>query len=216
VPPDDDGDESPATLTPADQTLLTGVPDIAVASGAKHGVGRYVVNVNGGSWVTIRNYAGSYVLGDAHDGWTFDADGHAYKNGLYFVGRVHGHYGGCGWIIAKQLDPTSHVATACNGYIAKPTSFGRAFNCKKCGRGTPVGMVTSADECANVLPVHGGTLTCQDYVRRGVGPYLVDWRYVTVDGRWVMVKDPNFQDATGSWVFIPRSALPATLPVSTP
>jgi hypothetical protein len=37
--------------------------------------------------------------------------------------------------------------------------------------------------------------------------YCVNWRYVTRDRRWVMVRDTNRLDTRGVWVFIRASSL---------
>lgn len=39
--------------------------------------------------------------------------------------------------------------------------------------------------------------------------YCVDWRYVTRDRRWVMVRDTSRDISRAGWVFVPRSALAA-------
>ncbi len=72
--------------------------------------------------------------------------------------------------------------------------------------------------CANVfvLPEGKTIKNCRDQdvvrdldQRSESEGYCVNWRYVTKDRRWVMVRDTNRSINRGGWVFIKASALPS-------
>jgi hypothetical protein len=68
------------------------------------------------------------------------------------------------------------------------------------------------------------TMTCLEYANTGgrepvrtipAGAQVL-WRYVTSDGKWVLVRDPRVPDGSGNWIFVARSCLPGTLPYQAP
>jgi hypothetical protein len=76
-----------------------------------------------------------------------------------------------------------------------------------CDRGTAMTVVRTGVQCANVYAIPDGrTLTkCKDKdIIKTVDPgYCVDWRYVTRDRRWVMVRDTSRNNNRAGWVFMP-------------
>jgi hypothetical protein len=72
------------------------------------------------------------------------------------------------------------------------------------------------DVYGNVYPWRSATTVGSDWLRTdGTGQQLF-WRYVTKDGKWVLVRDPSVPDTSewrGRWAFVSRKCLPAVLPV---
>jgi hypothetical protein len=86
-----------------------------------------------------------------------------------------------------------------------------------CHSGSKIYLTGPTVECANVYAIPDGKTikTChnEDVVRYLANRddwsgYCVNWRYVTRDRRWVMVRDTNRSINRGGWVFISTSALP--------
>ena len=84
-----------------------------------------------------------------------------------------------------------------------------------CDRGTAIYLVGPTVECANVYVIPSGTTRdgCarEDVVRTlnqssEWSGYCVNWRYVTRDRKWVMVRDPRRLNR-GGWVFIRLGSL---------
>ncbi|MBA2717446.1 MAG: fibronectin type III domain-containing protein [Propionibacteriales bacterium] len=86
-----------------------------------------------------------------------------------------------------------------------------------CDHGTAIYLAGPSFQCADVslLPDASSTrASCGDgdVIKRLGGDewkgYCVDWRYVTKDGRWVLVRDTTAgRDVIdGGWVFMPRSS----------
>jgi hypothetical protein len=79
-----------------------------------------------------------------------------------------------------------------------------------CDRGTAIHLRSAAGECTDVgLQADGDTRGCkpEDVIRQVVpAGTCVNWRYVTKDRQWVMVRDPQRPIQRGGWVFIPETA----------
>jgi hypothetical protein len=84
-----------------------------------------------------------------------------------------------------------------------------------CDRGTAIFLTGPTVECANVFVIPDGNTqpSCrsEDVIRTlntqaEWSGYCVNWRYVTRDRQWVMVRDPRTLNR-GGWVFIRLSAL---------
>lgn len=116
-----------------------------------------------------------------------------------------------------------------------PPNLMSSYNClsgQHCGRGSAQPVLSATPECANVGTdivgagsVNGTTLpptrTSDPALRRcpdsdvdegeQVGELqagaCVEWRYITADSSWVMVKDRQPHDSRDSWVFIDRRAI---------
>lgn len=184
---------------------------------------RYEIQVTGGGWTTIRNRYQSYAIGNAHDGWHIDAFG--VKQG-WRSGEISGDWSwNCGWVrVVNAVRATRQAPTDCGpDYRPLVSSFAAKVNCKACTYGTPVTLLPGAGEvheCANVLPMPAGqTKGCFTAIRtltaaQVAAGYSVNWRYITKDNKYVMVNDTHNPSNAGRWVFIRRSAFPATLPTS--
>jgi tungstate transport system substrate-binding protein len=142
-----------------------------------------------------------------------------------------GYSAPCGWIMYSHADPgDTPTLAAC----PDPPPGGRHYpfmsyyNCAtpavpSCSRGTPVYVQSDTPECANVglNPVTGASVPPLSHVGGDACPAgsqdsqvgalragrCVEWRYITTDGRWVMVRDPLRHHQRASWLFIERGAL---------
>lgn len=176
---------------------------------------RYTVSLAGSySVASIRNGPAEFVIGSAANGWTFDAD---YTGGNpWYYGYLYGNYNGCGWMLNNNLENTGDAGNdycSSSGTVFPPTSFQSLVNSQPSNDGYPVNTICSTDVYGNVNPM--GTTSPSDFLRTLPDNYQVLWRYVTLDGNWVMMRDPNVADGDGNWAFISRSCLPDPLPAAT-
>lgn len=93
---------------------------------------------------------------------------------------------------------------------------GAYMQIRNCTSGSKIYLKGPTEICANVFVLPDGKTTkncrSQDVIRdlnsrSEWEGYCVNWRYVTKDRRWVMVRDTNRVDTRGVWVFIRASAL---------
>ena len=169
---------------------------------------RYYINVH--TWTILRNAPGSYAIGNGKYGWTFDSTGAPRNN--YVLGLVYGDYWDCAWTAVGNVTykggPPNDLCISWYNPSPPIENFASLLNCSGCNGGTPVSMVSDAQEYANYGQFSGP----YDPLRSQYSGHCVEWRWISLDGSMVMVKDRSYADNDGSWVFIPRSALPATLP----
>ncbi|MFD3762014.1 hypothetical protein [Streptomyces sp. NPDC058622] len=176
-------------------------------------------------YTLLRRAPHSYVLGTAYRNWTVDVQGE--QSGGYRWGRVHGDLNACLWTFAGAVAGSASAANSCGSATTLPTS---QFTNGQIGG--------SADDGATVATVaRSGCGTWDGSHIRGYGnvqPWKVPsvastpvngriavgqtvlWRYVSRDGKWVMIRDPRADSTDGvgqqGWYFIPRGCLPAALP----
>jgi hypothetical protein len=149
---------------------------------------------------------------------------------------IHGPPNGCGWVIAlnSPLIDTGPAGTGpeqpgkpcfhydlnmaianiaswtnCLSSFGAPDQFGtpRLEPCKG-GTKTPT-VMGHVELCANVALTDTGQTSPRCINRLGYlkNAHCVEWRYITKDGRWAMVKVRSRPDPEGSWVFIRAAAL---------
>jgi hypothetical protein len=186
-------------------------------------------------WGTIRRNKQSYVLGNARNGWHFAKQKENEKGAPADLGTIGSGYKGCGWIYADHIgnknignEPSAceHTPGSKNeSFEPKPSAFSSSLDCKACNEGHLVKLEHGTPVCLNVSPLNKPeSSTCDDVnpakpeleptktEQEGKTAPQVKWRYVTREGRWVLVQIPSLGIAEGSWAFIERSALPKTLP----
>jgi hypothetical protein len=163
------------------------------------------------SWVNVHSVAGGYVTGNCAPGWhlhrTIKSDP-VPPEGIYFDGGyLFGNVNGCGWI---RGDRNTQVGSGTYNSCVSPgrnlNEFASWVNCAPgtCADGTLAWIITH--ECTmfgNVRP--WGATAPTDRFRLRYNPYRYAWRYVTRDGRWVMVRDPGVAPGAGNWGFVPRA-----------
>jgi len=177
---------------------------------------------------TVRNARQAYAIGSTVDRSVIGA---IQKRRVERPGKVFPYYylgdisnpidprrsyrGNCGWIRRSlaEDDPFSRSSSACEiDYEPNIRNFSRRVNCRTlgCDHGTAILLEHPSPACANVFPAPAGkTDGCNWSLRTIAAGTCVEWRYVTTDNQFVMVKDRRFDLWEGSWVFIRRSALEA-------
>jgi YD repeat-containing protein len=186
-------------------------------------------------WGTIRRNKQSYVLGNARNGWHFAKQEEHEAGGAADLGTIGSGYKGCGWVYADHVgsknignEPSSceHTSGSKNGsFEPPPSAFSSSLDCKACREGHYVKLEHVTPVCLNVSPLNKPeSSTCNDVdpakpelkptktEQEGKTTPQVKWRYVTREGRWVLVEIPSLGIAEGKEAFLPRSALPKTLP----
>lgn len=214
-PPDPTDHEAPIRLLPLDGGTAAASHRNSASPFVAINPTRYVISVPGGTWATARNAISGYVLGELANGWTFDAVDRT-TDFSWYEGYAYGDYQQCAWVLAQNLNSkTGTAASLCPSGVnwsMDPSTFATGFNCSGCGTGEAVNLVANATEWAEVRPWNVPASGPYDALRGANATQCVEWRYVSKDGNWVMAKDRSVADTAGSWVFIPRSAFPATLP----
>jgi len=209
------------TLTAALGVTLVGPLSSAPSSTSDAAIRKTVTS----DYALLRRAPRSYVLGTAYDGWSFDAQGPAEAG--YRWGRVFGDLNVCLWISERALAGDGSATQSCRGAGVIPVAV---FTNGQIGG--------DEDDGADVSTVAGPGCATHDGVHLigygNVRPWLVPasasatvattlvagdrvrWRYVSRDGAFVMVHDPNGGSTDGdglqSWFFLPRDCLPVTLP----
>jgi hypothetical protein len=216
----------PAEYDPGPPVTLTPVFLGAVTSGLSL-LNPFRISVINDGWSTIRNAAQSYVIGNAHNGWlmniatTVNTSGSKSGNEVYALGAIGGDYQNrCGWVQAANfgfgVGPV--IINPCpDNFGPTPKDFAIGLNCENCTDGTAVRTIADTQRFANVYPNPYPTPP-EAGPRNGIDPidtlkagFLVRWRYVTTDDRWVMVRVGSRTDGFPNWVFIARGALPQHL-----
>ncbi|MDQ6778229.1 MAG: hypothetical protein M3071_18885 [Actinomycetota bacterium] len=209
----------PATLTP---TALG-----AVISGLGL-FNPYRITVINNGWSTIRNAPQSYVIGSAHSSWLMNVSTTKRTRGsgrgvtTYALGSIGGDYQDrCGWLSAKNFVPTlgPNMFDLCpHNFGPTPRDFAIGLNCASCTDGTGVRTIADTQRFTNLYP-NPYPVPAESGPRNPIDPvgatlkagFLVKWRYVTTDDRWVMVRVGKRRDGFPNWVFISRAALPRHL-----
>ncbi|MET7859868.1 hypothetical protein ABZS81_22160 [Streptomyces sp. NPDC005318] len=176
-------------------------------------------------YTLLRRAPASYVIGTAYRDWT--ADVHGDQQDGYRWARVYGNLNTCLWIYSGAVSGDAAQADSCSDPVTMPVS---EFTNGQIGGGTSDGATVTTTVGSGCAMYDGSHITAYGNVRPWEVPttataplnsqvaigQTVLWRYVSRDGRYVMVRDPRSggTDGTGlqSWYFIPRGCLPATLP----
>ena len=164
----------------------------------------YVVRSN---WTILRNQPVGLAIGNARKGWGIEVGSPA--NFGYLSGFVRGNFRACAWTTGRNVVRSSGAENPiCANFKPPLKSFISRLNCITCHGGTAVALSSAAEEFANFSAGGGPT----DALRKVPAGHCVEWRWISLDRRMVMVKDRAFANNRGSWIFVPRSSLPAKLP----
>lgn len=176
-------------------------------------------------YTLLRRAPSSYVIGTAYRGWTDDVHGDGVDG--YRWGRVYGDLNTCLWTYSGAVTGSTPINDSCSGATTYPTSW---FTNGQIGGGTDDGAwvaTVAGPGCATWDGVHivgygnvrpwqvpaSPTQALPGVVALGQS---VLWRYVSRDGQWVMIHDPNSGQTDGvglqGWYFMPRGCLPPALP----
>jgi hypothetical protein len=202
-------------------------------------------SLNPNLWATFRSKPGAWVIGNVRNGWTITtrflqpgifSNGHGYVD--WYLGNIDSLSGfaastdfpnpivQCGWV---EVLHTEHSGGAFSGVSncgnhaagALISAYASATNCggrSDCTDGTKTHVTSSnVPMYANVaLQTDGHTSGGRDQVGHLDDNDCVNWRYITRDGKFFLVRIPGRPNSKANWVFIPSSALRpvATLPVN--
>ncbi|MET7931183.1 hypothetical protein ABZT43_46515 [Streptomyces sp. NPDC005349] len=179
----------------------------------------------GNQHTLLRRSPVSYVVGTAYRGWTVDIQGD--PQGGYRWGHIYGDLNSCLWIYDGAASGDEAHANECGDPVTMPTS---EFTNGQIGGGTSDGATVTTVAGSGCATYDGSHITGYGNVRPWAVPttpsaplntqvaigQTVLWRYVSRDGRYVMVRDPRGGSTDGvglqSWYFVPRGCLPMTLP----
>jgi hypothetical protein len=229
IPPDcndpadmNEPDGGPAATLSAQPSSSTASSSASPATSTN--LARYYIRV-GHLWTTARIRPGSYVVGNVKDGWTLDRVGPLSSSGFWVFGTIRGAFQGCGWIETRfapggpyanngtsnceNLDDTGRpklatIAQSVNPIRADGSEIklrtDQLNGVKFCAYLDPwPGVTNQRHDC-------GGVHKTVTYSQLHNG-YTVYWRYVTLDNKWVLVRDPHIASyATINWWFVRRSA----------
>jgi hypothetical protein len=182
-------------------------------------------------WTSVRGYGAtpkSYVIGNCHDDWALSVekpDAGEGMSGAY----INDEFGGCGYITRANVETLGgSSAPACGSGYPHVEDFGQYFNCsnalarqEQCSNrdGTAVPNDEACHRYFNVRPWKDVTQPQTELpflsavpAKNKKGTDRFKWRYVTRDGRYVLVKDTGRASGTGRWIFVNRSCLPDNLP----
>jgi hypothetical protein len=73
-------------------------------------------------------------------------------------------------------------------------------------------LIGASNRFLNVQALSGGGGPFTDNQGQLPAGTCVEWRYVTLNGQWVLGKWRGADDNHGSWAFMERTSFPATLP----
>lgn len=172
-------------------------------------------------YTLLRRAPASYVIGTAYRGWTFDAQGPAQAG--YRWGRVFGDLNACLWIYDGAVSGSAAATESCPTASTYPTSwFTNGVISPGADDGSLIATVAGSS-CWTYDGVHllgYGNVRPWQVPARASSPIAtslvhgstVKWRYVSRDGRYVMVRDPAAGSTDGrgvqSWYFLPRGCFP--------
>jgi hypothetical protein len=176
---------------------------------------------------TISYAPNSFVIGNAYPNWTDDVQGDpqfargpgnpngaAYRWG-YLFGENFDH---CAWINNRDLSPGAHAkgsrcgspqeidtahfaATYTNGDRNDLVSDGSATHMQYNGAGC-----VDKNAYGNVAPWRVPA-TPANKVGQVPNGKVLRWRYVSKDGHWVLVRDPNPPANQPNWYFVQRGCV---------
>jgi len=186
-----------------------------------------------GGFAPISAGPNSYIIGNCAPGTeilrTYYAD---QQNGPYNGGLIGGSFNGCGAVQIRNLDRvnSSESTSVCTDPGKRPPSeFLSKVDCRS-GDGEPcrewdpdlagdktTQVVGTCQAYANYRPF-SSTPTPIDPVQvispanrppDGNGDAQVRWRYITKDGKFVMVHDRGWRQSPGAtpWVFVPAGCV---------
>jgi hypothetical protein len=172
-------------------------------------------------WARVRNKPGDLVQGNAKTNTVLDKQ-ETSQSGYWHGGFLYGDHQGCGWVSDDSIGPMSGTpSTQCSGNTSHERSqLGYYWNGQSNCQGVPGTPSWSCDgqpvtltcdyvyEWANVRP--WGTIAPGALLRtidNRSHSYVVNWRYITNDQNYIMVRDPHVDYRNGNWIFIPASCL---------
>lgn len=176
---------------------------------------------------TISYAPNSFVIGNAYRGWTIDVQGEPqFSSGpgnpsgaSYRWGFVYGAgFDRCAWIDDGELGPaTTHDAARCGARQEIDTpyflaTYTNGMHNDLAGDGSPTHMHWAGDGCAdrngygNVMPWRVPATPTNSLGTIEDGRFL-RWRYVSRDGRWVLVRDPAPTKGDPNWFFVHRGCV---------
>jgi hypothetical protein len=195
--------------------LLTGAP----AEAASHH------HVKPGVITTISYAPNSYVIGNAYQHWSMwvqgtrqFSKGPGNPDGAYYRwGFIGGTFTRCAWIEDGNTTGTGTVPDRCGSprQIDTPyflRTFTNGTKNAKPGDGSATTMNRTAPGCTaftaygNVSPWAVPSRPANAVFGVPDGKKLL-WRYVSRDGRWVMVRDPAPTANEPNWYFVPRACV---------
>lgn len=177
-------------------------------------------------YTLLRRGPHSYVVGTAYRGWTVDIQQEPLEG--YRWGHVYGDLNACLWIYDGAVSGSTPIADGCrhsgrilsvseftNGQIGGGSTDGALVN-TVAGPGCSTWDGTHIVGYGNVRPWLVPASASSPVATSAPLGGQVKWRYVSRDGAWVMVRDPNAGPTDGvgiqSWFFLPRGCLPYSLP----
>jgi hypothetical protein len=171
---------------------------------------------------TISYAPNSYVIGNAYPGWTMFvqgprqfARGPGNEGGAYYRwGFLGGSFRRCAWIEDGNTTGGTPADNRCGSaqqidtpYFLRTFTNGTKNN--KAGDGSVTHMNHGAGGCTdrkaygNVSPWATPARPANPAIDVPDGKEL-RWRYVSRDGRWVMVRDPHPTAGQPNWYFVSR------------
>ena len=195
--------------------LLAGTP--AEAASHRH--------IRAGVIPTISYAPNSYVIGNAYPGWSMFvqgprqfARGPGNPGGAYYRwGFLGGQFRRCAWIEDGNTTGGTPTPNRCGAprQIDTPyflRTFTNGTKNDNAGDGSPTHMNHGASGCTdhraygNVSPWATPARPANVVGDVPDGKSLL-WRYVSRDGRWVMVRDPHPAAGKPNWYFVPRACV---------
>lgn len=176
---------------------------------------------NGSGWSEIAGGPNTYIVGNCRDGWqlarTFKSDVIAGRT--YEGGYINGDFNACGWLLTTDdvaVNTTDHHTICADSTPRDPATYISLVDCKSgesCSgdpdlsgwRGTPV--VATCQAWANARPFSANGATHLDAAQWITPQSTVGWRYVTADGRMVLIHDFSHPANQPPWVFVDRGCL---------
>ncbi len=176
-------------------------------------------------YTLLRRGPRSYVVGTAYRDWT--ADVHGEQDSGYRWARVYGTLNTCLWIYSGAISGSQTIDDSCpsanwmpvsqftNGQIGGSADDGATVATVP-GAGCQTWNGTHIIGYGNVRPWQVPSVASASLASQVAIGQTVRWRYVSRDGKWVMIRDPRAGTTDGvgqqGWYFIPRGCLPASLP----
>lgn len=176
-------------------------------------------------YTLLRRAPASYVIGTAYRDWTVDV--HGASSGGYRWSRVFGDLNFCLWIFDGAMSGSGAATDSCGASRTFSTSEftnGQISNGQDDGSSVATVARSGCDTWdgthitgfGNVQPWRSPAVPSAAIQGKvGLGQTVL-WRYVTRDGKFVMIRDPRAGGTDGQgqqgWYFIPRGCLPASLP----
>jgi hypothetical protein len=177
---------------------------------------------------TLSYAPNSFVIGNAYSGWTDIIQGPSQfshgpgnETGTYYRwGFLYGeHFDRCAWIDDAAVDPTTsrHGSNVCgnpqeidDGYFF--STFTNGEHNHLAGDGSVTHMQYDGNGCddtngyGNVEPWRVPAPP-DNLVGEVPDGKLLLWRYVTRDGKWVLVRDPAPPAGQPNWYFVHRGCV---------